>query len=681
MHTFGAYFILSVIISLAFSFGLSYLIYRNNKNAKTKVLQKVLFGVRWIAIALLLLLLLNPGFRINKISNQKPLIYLLKDNSKSVKNLTNSIDLAQFNTSLIEIEAKLTDHYNVQTFYFDADVYRSVKQRYNGSVSDLGNVLRKATEWNDQEVSKVVLLSDGNYNQGENPSFLSSTLPYQLYSVAIGDTVSPVSFYFQNLFHNMVGYTNEEIPVESYIRYNELNNDTTIEVQIWSDSKILKSDKLLLKKKSRRTAYNGYFSSKKEGLQKFTLRIKGVPESVRSFYIEIKRQKQKVLILCHSVHPDIGNIYRALNESNRFEPVIVQAKEFKDQISDYNLVILHQVPSGDFSEDRWFAEVMTAQIPTWIILGAQSDLSTFNQGQQALQLTNFNGQYDEAAISYNEDFSWFRTEFNDDYSLSSWPPLTVPFANYEMKKGTSLFYQNLMGIKSERPAWIFVDQPFRYSILTGTGIWKWGIYDYRNMSNHNRINDLIYKTVRYLSLNKPKKRLQLNVENIYESVEAIEIEALWYNQNYESDNSLPGTLVLKDSVNNEYVFDFIPVGNKYKIEPGLLPSGNYKYKAFVKSETETFSDEGSFIVSGTNLEGEDHKANLDLMRKLSGSDRFVYFKDVEQLSEILRPDKTVQIVQKTESRMADLIDIKYLMFFIIALFAIEWTIRKYNGKL
>ena len=681
MYTFGAYFILRIILSITISFVLSFVIYKSKNDGKKNIINKWLFGIRWFAIALLLLILFNPGIKISNTINQKPLIYFLEDNSSSIKNLTDSSDLAKYSKKLNNIKNELSNIYDVKTFYFDGNVYSKKNQEFSGALTDIGNALKRVTELNDQQVNKVVLLSDGNYNQGENPSFLVSTLPYQLYAVAIGDTLSPVSFYFQNLFHNMVGYTNEEIPLEASIRYEELSKDTIVEIQIWSKNKVLKSDEVRLTKKSRRTSYSSHFSSKKEGLQKFTIRIKGVPESSRSFYIEIKQQKQQVLVLYHSVHPDIGVIYRALSESNRFEPVIMQANEFNKQISDYNLIIFHQIPSGQFSEDRYFAEAMTAQIPTWVILGPQSDLSTFNQGQNALQLTNFNGQFDEAGINLNEDFSWFKTEFGADFNASTWPPLTVPFADYNIKKGTSLFYQNLMGLKSDRPAWLFVDQPFRYAILTGTGIWKWGIYDYRNSSNHNRINDLVYKTVRFLSLNKPKKRLQLNVESIYESVDPIEIEALWYNQNYMPYNNLPGTMVLKDSINNEYVFDFIPSGNKYKIEPGQLPAGTYKYKAYVKSETETFSDEGRFIVNETNIESSNYKTNMNLMRKLSGRDNFLYYKDIDELINLLKPDKTGQIIIKTETRIADLIDLKLLLVLIITLFAVEWAIRKYHGQL
>ncbi|PLX20415.1 MAG: hypothetical protein C0599_09160 [Salinivirgaceae bacterium] len=681
MYTSGAYFILSIIIALTISFAITYLIYKRKRSEKNSNLQKWLFGIRWLAVALVILVLFNPSIEITSTSEQKPLLYFLEDNSASIENLTDSSELLYFQKELSDVKKQLNTKYNIKTLYFDGDVYDTVNTKYKGAVTDIGRALNAVLQSKDQTVNDVVLVSDGNYNQGENPIFLSNVLPYRLYAIALGDTVSKLSVYFQNLYNNHIGYTNEQIPVEANIRYEKLPKDTVVNVQVLSGNKVLKASQVKLLKGTRRTNFNTHFNSKAKGIQKFTIRIESINESARSFYIDVKEQKQKVLILYHSVHPDIGLIKRALSQSNRFEPVMIQANEFKQQISDYSLIILHQIPSGQFAEDRWFAEAMTLQIPTWVILGAQTDLSTFNQGQNALQLTNFNGQYDEAGIYFNNSFTWFNTEFTDNFDALSWPPLRVPFATYEFKKGTSLFNQSLMGINSDRPAWLFVDQPYRYAILTGTGIWKWGIYDYRISGNHNRLYDLIYKTVRFLSLNKPKKRLQLHVEPIYESVEPIEIEAVWYNKNYQQDNSLSGNITLKDSANKEYIFAFVPFKNKYKIQAGLLPAGKYIYKASVKSDEEVFSDEGQFVVSEKDLEKNNYNANTDLLRKVAGKEQFIYYKDVKRLVSLLDKGDSQQIIIKTDTKLADLIDEKLLLFIIIVLFAIEWAIRKYNGQL
>jgi hypothetical protein len=199
--------------------------------------------------------------------------------------------------------------------------------------------------------------------------------------------------------------------------------------------------------------------------------------------------------------------------------------------------------------------------------------------------------------------------------------------------------------------------------------------------NHNKINDFVYKIVRFLSLDQPNKRLQVDVKSIYESSQAVDIEAVWYNQNYEPDNSLPGSFILKDTSNKEYTFAFVPYLDKYKIQPGLLPSGEYKYKATVKSHNEIFTDEGKFIVSETNLEKNSYQSNVTLLQKLSGKERFLHYSDINQLLD--KPDlrKSQKITIKTETYLTDMIEERVLLFFIILLFAVEWTIRKYHGKL
>jgi hypothetical protein len=406
--------------------------------------------------------------------------------------------------------------------------------------------------------------------------------------------------------------------------------------------------------------------------------LKNNAEVRRSFFIDIRKEKQEVLILYHAVHPDIGAITRALKKSNRFTPVLAQANKFKGSVADYPFVVLHQLPSGNFMEDKWFADVVEKKIPFWIILGPATDYPMFNQGQGALKIVKRTGEYEETGISYSKNFNWFKTNAGIK-NAEMWPPLHVPFGEYQQIKGTNLFMQMVHGVETDRPAWLFQDQPYRMTILCGTGLWRWRMYEHRTADGATVVDDLIFKTVKFLSLNEPRKRLVIEHQQVYESTQPVTFDAVWYNENYERDNVIPGQLAITDSSGEQYTFSFLPKNESYEAKPGVLASGKYDFKARFHDDRQEYADSGQFVVNPTNIEMNSYVANQMIMRQLSGNSRFFTLSSFKKLTETLRADKTIQPVRKVTKHFDDLIDIRSFMVLLLFMLLTEWVWRKYGG--
>ncbi len=684
MYTLGAYLLLSVLLSFTIAIIITRFIYpwpwTSGKERKTTKIAKWLFILRVFAIAIIIIVLFNPGIKHTKVSTEKPEIYFIHDQSASIAYLSDSATLKQTD-SLIGIEKQeLEKNYKINTRYFSDRIYKKSQQNYSGRVTDISRALKQIQDDTDKQLAAAVLITDGNYNRGENPVFAAKNLSFPVYTVRMGDTTPKADIYIQQYYNNKVGYLNEKIPLEVDLRHYNITSDTTITLMVTQDGKELSSKKIIIKEGVNRSEVMFYFIPEKTGLQQFELGVTGKPDLSRKFYMRINKQKQKVLVLYHAVHPDIGTIRRALDKSNRFDTKILQANEFDGKFSDFTLIILHQIPSGVFSEDRWFASITQKKIPYWIILGSKTDYSTFNQGQNALKITGRNGEFDFASGAYNNQFAWFKTDPAFYEYVALWPPLTVPFGQYEVNRGTSLLHQSLHGVVTERPAWLFVDQPYRFSILSGTGIWKWGMYNYKQTGNHFAIDDLIYKTVKFLSLSQPKKRLVIKHNQLYGASQPVEFEAVFYNKNFEPDNSASGKLLLKDSSEQEYRYVFSPLGNQYSADAGIMPAGMYQYTAIFETGDEVFRDTGSFMVDYTNIEKNSMLANQLVLRQVAGPGRFFDISNVNSLADSVENKSPVKSVRKVDVFISDLIDENILLFFIVLFLVVEWVIRKYNGK-
>ncbi|MFO7863013.1 MAG: hypothetical protein R6U85_03350 [Salinivirgaceae bacterium] len=677
MYTTTAYFVFSLIVSILAGAFVSRLLYAWPWSDGSKgYTSKILFFIRTISIAIVLLLLLNPGIYQTQIQIEKPRIVFLHDNSQSIKKLTDSATREKLNTKVRKFDETLSDKLDIDHLYFDGNVHKD--PNFNGSVTDIAGALKHVSQTGTQPPTALVLLSDGNYNRGENPVFASRQLPFPIYSVLLGDTIPGTSIFFQHIYHNTIGYLNEKNPVDIDLRYAGLKNDTTITIQIASENTIITEKQVKLNADLQRKSLQLFFKASHTGLQQFFVQIKNNEEVRRSFFMDIREEKQEVLVLYHAVHPDIGAITRALKKSNRFKPILAQANKFKGSVADYPFVVLHQIPSGNFMEDKWFADVVEKKIPFWIILGSETDYSMFNQGQGALKIVKRTGEYEETGVSYTNDFNWFKTNTGIEQA-EMWPPLHVPFGEYQQIKGTNLFMQTVHGVETDRPAWLFQDKPYRMTILCGTGLWRWRMYEHRTADRAAVVDDLIFKTVKFLSLNEPRKRLVIDHQQVYESTQPVTFDAVWYNENYERDNALSGQLTLIDSAGQQYTFSFLPKNDSYEAKPGVLPSGKYAFKALFHDDRQEYTDSGRFVVNPTNIEMNSYVANHMIMRQLSSNSRFFTLSTFDQLTETLRTDKTVQPLRKVTKHFDDLIDLRSLLVALLFMLVGEWVWRKYSG--
>ena len=354
MYTSLAYLSLSILLSIILALGVSRFLYPWpwKKNRLPLLVGWLLFSLRFLALFLLFLILFNPGIRQKKVETKLPALAILMDNSQSMTYLNDSLELKQFERKLIAAKEQLSDRYALQTYYFGHDLQINDTWNFSEPATNIGLALKQLQQTAQIPIAATLLISDGNFNRGENPAFVSRNLAFPVYALGLGDTTNKANVYLHNIYHNPVGYLDEQTPVEVDIRAVDLQRDTNISVSLMHKGKQVITEEISLNQDSRKQKFNLYFKPQKIGLQSYKVKINGSNQPVHSFYIRIREQRQKVLVLYHAVHPDIGVIRKGLEQSNRFEPVLKQATRFDGKISDYNMVVLHQVPSGNFADRK-----------------------------------------------------------------------------------------------------------------------------------------------------------------------------------------------------------------------------------------------------------------------------------------------------------------------------------------
>ena len=125
-------------------------------------------------------------------------------------------------------------------------------------------------------------------------------------------------------------------------------------------------------------------------------------------FVEVLESKQKVLLLAYSPHPDVGAIKNAIEASRNYEVNVAYAKDFDNNIKDYNLIILHQLPAAGLNSQPLFDKIKAADVSLWYIIGSQTNITAFNNLKAGLNIVNSNGKLNQVQADVNKNFSLAR---------------------------------------------------------------------------------------------------------------------------------------------------------------------------------------------------------------------------------------------------------------------------------
>jgi len=263
--------------------------------------------------------------------------------------------------------------------------------------------------------------------------------------------------------------------------------------------------------------------------------------------------------------------------------------------------------------------------------------------------------------------------------------LNAPFASYKLKSaGKTLFKQQIGNTKTSAPLLVFNDEAVKTAVLTGEGVWRWRIEDFEKNNNFDAFDELISKSVQYLSANEDKRKFRVkSSKDRYFENEHILLNAELYNDAYELVNGPEVSLELKNTDGKKYSFVFSKTGNSYELNAGSLPTGEYNFVAKTKLGTENYTLKGSFLVEALNIELMESKANHQLLYSLSKSTggTMVYPEQIKSLIDSIKANEKVKTVRYREKSYEPLINLKWVFALIVLLLSFEWFLRKRNGAL
>jgi len=686
------YLILCLLLGLAFAL---LLYYRSSTfREQSRTLNLALGTLRFLGVSLIALLLLSPLLRDVVQEVKKPVIVLAQDASESVGKALGGEGQESYRRAMESLKEALSGEYDLQTYSFGSEVREGLSYEFEDKQSNISELLSSAYSlYSGQNLGAVIMATDGIYNEGSNPIYSGGKLGAPVYTVALGDTTPKKDLLVKRVFYNRIAYLGDKFSVEiDLLAENAAGSSSQLSIY-----KVANGQQRLLKRQPVQINDNEFFDTREvildadqAGVQRYRLSVDPIEgeattaNNSKDIFIDVLDARQKILILANAPHPDVTALRQTITTNKNYEVTAAYINDFTDQLAKYDFVVLHNLPSPANDATTVFNALNTQDIPHLFIVGLQTNLARFNQLQPLMEIALRGGGNNQVQAQIAPEFGLFKLSEELNNRLPNFAPLSAYFGDFRLKTGAEvLLYQRIGDVVTEYPLLVLGEEgQTKVGVLAAEGIWKWRLFDFLQNEDHELYNELVGKVVQYLSLKEDKRRFRVSLsKNIFDENENIYFDAELYNKSFELVNDPDASLTITDSDGKEYSYTFNKTGNAYRLNAGILPVGNYTFEASVFYNGERLSYDGQFSVKPIQLESYETTANHNLLRLLSEryGGEVVYPEGIAGLADKIRAREAVKPVIYETAKTRPVIDLKWLFFLLLLLFALEWGLRRYFG--
>ena len=667
-----------ILLSVIIAGLLSYFQYFYIASSKSKV-TKILAFLRFLSIFGILLLLINPILSRKTFETIKTQLAIVVDNSKSIADLKADKTSKELFEKL-NANAYLKEKFDIQSYKFDSEFQSADEFDFKGTESKISEVAKNLKSSNKNLSYPTVLISDGNQTSGEDFVYSFDT-KNKVYPFVVGDTTTYLDLKIVQVNANKYAFHKNKFPVEVFLQYAG-NKSINTNFSISQGNSVLAKQTVAFSPSRKSQVVTVLLPADKVGLQLFTATISSSESeqnkynNSKKFAVEVIDQRTEVALVSVINHPDVGALKRSIESNASRKVTIVKPKEIND-LDKFNVLILYQ-PNGEFKQ--LFETNKNAKLNTWIITGTNTDYNLLNQYQNVFDF-KMSSQKENYLASYESNFNLFAL---DNIGFENFPPLENPFGTITANENISvLLTSRIRNIETNSPLLAFSDnQGLRSAFLFGENSWKWRGQNYLDKKEFTDFDLFVDKTIQFLATNNSKKSFIINHERFYNSGDALEITAQYFNKNYELDEKARLTISVTDTKTKQIKkYDLLRDSNAFKVSLDGLIAGQYTFT--VKELNSNASYTNGFEILDFDIEKQFVNPDLTKLKQLASQTNGKAYvpNQIDDLVKILLANEDYKAVQKSIVKKTPIIDWIWLLILIAISLASEWFIRKYNGML
>jgi len=687
------YLLFCLIFAVVFT-GVLY--YKDTTFSEQKpILKKSLTALRFLSLFIIAALLLSPFLKSIVTETKKPVVVIAQDQSESIKAGMNNDQLDAYKLNLDLLKSKLSTKYDVKTISFGNEIRDGIDYNFVEKSTNISKVIKEAYDlYYAQNLGAIIVATDGIYNEGTHPMYAAEKNTAPIYTIALGDTVPKKDLILKKVLSNNIAYLGDKFSIQVDVSAKNCggqSSNLTIYKVNGKDRKAINSYPISITGSDFFTTKEIVLNADAVGVQRYLITLSGVNgeatflNNSKEIFIDVLDARQKIALVYFSPHPDISALNQALSGNKNYQVSTIQINDPTFKISDYDLVVLHQIPAKSSDASNILKQIADKKIPHWFIIGSQSDMLKVAANQSLTTIVSNGQSSNDVTGKFASNFNYFTLNDRFVQEIQNYPPLISPFGDYKSgANGQVLLYQKIGKVETKYPLWTLGEyNGLRQSVLAAEGIWKWRMFDYLQHKSHDQIDEIIQKTVQYLTVKEDKRKFRANVvKNIFKENESIDFTAELYNDNYELINDADVNLVVTNQDKKEFVFTFNKQGKSYIINIGQFPVGDYTYKGSVKQNGTIMTHSGQFSVQPVQQELFETTADHSVLRALSQKydGIMVHPNEMDKIVANIEEKGVVKPTIYTTNKTRSIINLKWLFASLVVLLGLEWFLRRYFGS-
>jgi len=697
---------------------LSYWVYRRTVPMLSTTWRGTLGSLRFLALALLLFLLMEPVARTVSQTTRPPLLAVVVDDTKSMKVVTGD-STTSVNRARSAVQPTL-DHLqqrvkNATTEYytFDSDL-RPLSTRpldslsFRGDRTDIAGALEQLSKQAQNDpLSAVVLVSDGQYNTGQTPLRIADQYPVPIHTVTVGDSTGQRDLQVRRVVTNRLAYTDSEVPVQAVLQSNRVDAQT-VTVSLYAGDALQTQKKIRLPGGTAEVPVTFTFEPEEPGVMQLSVQADPVPDeaivenNTRSTTIRIHDRKRRVLLLGAAPSPSFTAVRRVLE---RDQNTTVTARipradgsfyggTLPDTLSAYDLVVNAGFPSSGVSgrEIERVSRTLSEGTPALFFLQSQTDVSAWMNSFDAhlparperatLQFRSGTG----TTANAGEQHPVLQRELFSSETLDQLPPLTVPAPSWAPTPDAEVLINGHRQDGRQSDPLLITRRRAgqRTALFLGVDPWRWTLLPSSSASADSAWSELVSDLVRWATTDAQDQQVQIHpAASAFDGGESVSFTGQVYDESMSPLSSATVQVELVDTAGTEQQYTMDPAGQgQYSLDVGPLPEGTYKYEASARYSGRSIGrDGGQFSVGALQLETQSPRSNPVLMRQIaerSGASSYVAG-ETSSLPSALRASSAFSPNVHTSTTEQRLWHRWPFLAVVLGLLVTEWALRKRLG--
>lgn len=702
---------------------LSWWIYKYTTPKVAEILRNALLVLRFISIAIVLFLIFEPVLGLTWRKVEKAVVALLIDNSSSLQLKENAENRASKMQQILSAPwlDKLAKKYTVVPVVFSDRA--EMQQILNGDSLTFdgdGTNIRQAIDFTREELagqnlSALLLLSDGAQNIGADPLTVAFESALPIYTVGLGSDIPEKDTWLAEVLTNDIAYANTNVPVEVVVRSTGFAGKSA-QVALKQGAKSIAVQNVQLPEDLQESKIRFEFVPEDTGMQKFELSLTTQEGEItarnnsRVFYTKILKSKLQIVIVAGAPDPEVAFLKRILEKDENLtvntyvaidrQTILGGSLPAGESLKDIDCIISVSLPHNRNARlDQWLQTAIGEQHrPLFFISGLVNRAGDLWRYKDFLPLSatpriEFEKEILAAPSPQGLVHPILRikeSQVEVRAALEELPPLYSNFKNLKLFPGAQvlLFANPARGhtvgnVNAAGEPLLVAHRQGEMNTLTlfAGSLWRWHLMMQKIEPSHDVYEKLVTNAVRWLVSASDAKQLQVTTnKEIYRAGEEVVITAQAYFEDFTPRDNLE--IAVKISLHNE-VNEIILEGRGRGLYEGrfnALADGDYEFVATAKENDATIGEEkGKFTVEALKIEFLQTTANLSLLRKLAekSGGKFLHADSLEQWVATLHfEDRTL-----VQNRTIQLWNRWPLLALVVLTLSLEWFVRKREGMM